>query len=132
MSEENPRIGSTLESLLREDGIYEDAKNHAIKAVLAYKLTQAMKAQRLSKARMAERMETSRSQLDRLLDPENERVTLHTLKRAAAAVGMRLELELRQSSGGGFTVPCSRAEHSRTEILAGEALSLAGPLRRAR
>ena len=97
MSEENPRIGSTLESLLREDGIYEDAKNHAIKAVLACKLTQAMKAQRLSKARMAERMETSRSQLDRLLDPENERVTLHTLKRAAAAVGMRLELELRQS-----------------------------------
>ena len=77
MSEENPRIGSTLESLLREDGIYEDAKNHAIKAVLAYKLTRAMKAQRLSKVRMAERMETSRSQLDRLLDPENERVTLH-------------------------------------------------------
>ena len=96
MSEENPRIGSTPESLLREDGIYEDAKNHAIKAVLAYKLTQAMKAQRLSKARMAERMETSRSQLDRLLDPENERVTLQTLKRAAAAVGMRLELELHQ------------------------------------
>ena len=44
---------------------------------------------------MAERMETSRSQLDRLLDPENEGVTLHTLKRAAVAVGMRLELELR-------------------------------------
>ena len=97
MNEENPHIGSTLECLLREDGIYEDAKNHAIKAVLAYKLTQAMKTQNLSKARMAERMETSRSQLDRLLDPENERVTLHTLKRAAAAVGMRIELELRQS-----------------------------------
>ena len=97
MSEENARIGSTLESLFREDGIYEDAKNHAIKAVLAHKLTQAMKSQNISKARMAERMETSRSQLDRLLDPENERVTLHTLKRAAAAVGIRLELELRQS-----------------------------------
>ena len=96
MSEENAHIGSTLESLLREDSIYEDAKNHAIKAVLAHKLTEAMKAQNLSKARMAERMETSRSQLDRLLDPDNERVTLHTLKRAAAAVGMRLELELRQ------------------------------------
>ena len=93
----NPRVGSTLESLLRGDGIYEDAKSHAIKAVLAYKLTQAMKAQNISKARMAERMETSRSQLDRLLDPENERVTLHTLKRAAAAVGMRIELDLRQS-----------------------------------
>ena len=76
MNEENVRVGSTLESLLREDGVYEDAKNHAIKAVLAYKLTQAMKSQNISKARMAERMETSRSQLDRLLDPENERVTL--------------------------------------------------------
>ena len=95
MPEKTPHLGSTLESLLREDGIYEDAKNDAVKAVLAYKLQQAMKEQNLSKARMAERMETSRSQLDRLLDPENEGVTLHTLKRAAAAVGMRLELELR-------------------------------------
>lgn len=96
MSEKNPRVGSTLEDLMREDGAYEDAKNYAIKSVLAYKLAQAMEAQKLSKARMAARMETSRSQLDRLLDPENEGVTLHTLKRAAAAVGMRLELELRQ------------------------------------
>ena len=92
MADENPRLGSTLESLLRDDGTYEDAKNDAVKSVLACKLEQAMKDQNLSKARMAERMETSRSQLDRLLDPENERVTLHTLKRAAAAVGMRLEL----------------------------------------
>ena len=97
MSEENAHLGSTLESMLRDDGICEDAKNHAIRAVLGYKLTQAMKAQNLSRARMAERMETSRSQLDRLLDPENERVTLHTLKRAAAAVGMRLDLELPRS-----------------------------------
>ncbi len=97
MSEKNPRVGSTLESLLREDGICEDAKSYAVKSVLAYKLAQAMEAQNLSKARMAARMETSRSQLDRLLDPENESVTLHTLKRAAAAIGMRLELELRQS-----------------------------------
>ena len=96
MTDRNPRVGSTLESLLREDGTYEEAKEHAIKAVLAYKLEQAMKAQNLSKAKMAERMDTSRSQLDRLLDPENEGVTLHALKRAAAAVGMRIELELRQ------------------------------------
>ena len=96
MTDRNPRVGSTLESLLREDGTYEDAKERAIKSVLAYKLEQAMKAQSLSKAKMAERMETSRSQLDRVLDPENEGVTLHALKRAAAAVGMRIELELRQ------------------------------------
>ena len=96
MTDRNPRVGSTLESLLRKDGTYEDAKEQAIKSVLAYKLERAMKAQNLSKAKMAERMETSRSQLDRLLDPENEGVTLHALKRAAAAVGMRIELELRQ------------------------------------
>ena len=95
MPDENPHLGSTLESVLREDGTYEDAKSDAVKSVLAYKLEQAMKDQKLSKTRMAERMETSRSQLDRLLDPENEGVTLHTLKRAAAAVGMSLELELR-------------------------------------
>ncbi len=95
MAKKNPRTGSTLESLLREDGVYEDAKNHAIKSVIAYKLEEAMKTQNLSKARMAKRMETSRSQLDRLLDPDNESVTLETLKRAANAVGMRLELKLR-------------------------------------
>ena len=54
-----------------------------------------MKAQNLLKAGMAAHMEISRSQLDRLLDPDNEGVTLHTLKRAAAAVGMRLEIDLR-------------------------------------
>ena len=92
---DNARVGSTLEDLLREDGSYQEAKNQAIKSVFAYKLEQAMKAQNLSKARMAARMETSRSQLDRLLDPDNDGVTLHTLKRAAAAVGMRLEIKLR-------------------------------------
>ena len=91
----NRRAGSTLESLLREDGSYEEARNQAIKSVLAYKLEGAMKAQNLTKAGMAARMETSRSQLDRLLDPDNDGVTLHTLKRAAAAVGMRLEIDLR-------------------------------------
>lgn len=96
MNRENPRVGSTLDSLLRRDDAYEDIRNDAIKAVLACKLKEAMETQNISKVRMAERMETSRSQLDRVLDPENEGVTLHTLKRAAAAVGMRLNLEIRQ------------------------------------
>ncbi len=59
MAKKNPHLGSTLESLLREDGTYEDAKTYAIKAVLAYKLEEAMKAQNLSKARMAKRSETA-------------------------------------------------------------------------
>ena len=98
MAKKNPRTGSTLESLLREDGLYEDAKNRATKSILAYKLTEAMNSENISKAQMAKRMKTSRSQLDHLLDPDNENVTLETLKRAATAVGMRLELELRPGS----------------------------------
>ena len=58
MADENPRVGSTLESLLQEDGTYEDAKEQAVKSVLVYKLEQAMKAQNLSKAKMAERRGT--------------------------------------------------------------------------
>jgi DNA-binding phage protein len=91
----NPRSGSTLEALLRADRHYEDCQTDAIKKVLAYKLGKAMEQKNLSKAAMASRMETSRSQLDRLLDPENESVTLHTMKKAAEAVGLKLELQLR-------------------------------------
>ena len=87
---ESSRLGSTLASLLREDDGYEDAKNQAVKSVLAHKL---------SRAGVAARMDTSCSLLDRSLDPDNDGVTLHTLKRAAAAVGMRLEIELRQVEG---------------------------------
>ena len=93
----NPRSGSSLEDLFREEGNYEEVKTGAIKSVLAHKLAQAMEAQALSKSQMAREMETSRAQVDRLLDPDNDSVTLHTLKRAAAVVGMRLELELHQS-----------------------------------
>ena len=64
---------------------------------MAYKLEQAMKAHKLSRVGMAARMDTSRSQLDRLLDPDNDGVTQHTPKHAAAAVGMRLEIDLRQA-----------------------------------
>ncbi len=95
MSRKNPGSGSTLEQLLKAEGAYEECKTNAIKKVLAYKLDEAMKAQNLSKASMARKMETSRSQLDRLLDPENESVTLHTMKKAASVVGLKLELQLR-------------------------------------
>ncbi len=70
-AESKSRVGSTLESLLREDDGYEEAKNQAVKSVLAHKLEHAMKAHKLSRVGMAARMNTSRSQLDRLLDPGN-------------------------------------------------------------
>jgi antitoxin HicB len=90
----NPQIGPLFEEWLKEQGIHEDVTNASIKRVLAWQLEQAMKEQKLSKAEMARRMETSRPQLDRLLDPDNEGVTLDTLTKAAAAVGRKIRLEL--------------------------------------
>jgi predicted XRE-type DNA-binding protein len=86
--------GSTLDAFLAEEGILEEATEHAIKGVLAWQIDQEMKARNLTKAAMARRMQTSRAQLDRLLDPENSSVTLHTLHRAATVLGKRLRVEL--------------------------------------
>jgi antitoxin HicB len=91
---EHGPLGSSLEDFLREEGMLEEATEHAIKAVIAWQLQQAMKEQRLTKKSMAERLGTSRSQLDRLLDPANEGVTLESLKRAANLVGKRLRIDL--------------------------------------
>ena len=90
----NPHIGSSLEDFLAEEGRLEEATETAIKRVLAWQIERAMRAEGLTKAEMARRMQTSRAQLDRLLDPENTSVTLHTMQRAAATVGRRLRLEL--------------------------------------
>jgi antitoxin HicB len=87
-------IGSSFDDMLREDGIYEEVTAAAIKRVLARQIEQAMKEQHLSKAEMARRMHTSRAALERLLDPENEAVTLNTLSKAATAIGRQLHLEL--------------------------------------
>lgn len=92
MKEQN--IGSSFDSWLRDEGIYEATTTAAIKRVLARQIEAAMTEQGVSKAEMARRMETSRSQLDRLLDPENGSVTLATLQKAAAAVGREVRLEL--------------------------------------
>ena len=89
------RIGSSFDDFLKEEGIHDVVTARAIKRVVARSLDRMMKEQGLSKAALADRMRTSRSQLDRLLDPENDSVTLDTLVRAAQAVGRRLYLELR-------------------------------------
>ncbi len=87
-------IGSTLESFLKEEGNYEETQATAIKRVLTWQLLETMKKQRISKSEMARRMNTSRAHLDRLLDPENDKVQLHTLYKAASAVGKQLHMEL--------------------------------------
>jgi hypothetical protein len=87
-------VGSSLDDLLQEEGIFEEVSAAAIKRVLARQIVVEMTEQNLTKAAMAQRMQTSRAQLDRLLDPENDSVTLNTLFRAATAVGRQIHLEL--------------------------------------
>jgi predicted XRE-type DNA-binding protein len=90
----NKNIGSSFDSFLREEGIYEETTANAIKRVLARQIEAAMKEKQFTKAEMARRMHTSRAALDRLLDPEYDAITLSTLRKAAAAVGRELRLEL--------------------------------------
>lgn len=90
----NPHVGSTFESWLDEQGIREEVTAAAIKEVIAAQLAAEMKKKGITKVRMAEMMETSRAQIDRLLDPTNSSATLETLMRAAKVLGRRLRLEL--------------------------------------
>jgi hypothetical protein len=82
--------GSTFDSFLEKEGIREEVEAVAIKRVLAWQLEQAMRDQQKTKQAMAKQLRTSRSQLDRLLDPQNVSVTLDTITRAARALGKRL------------------------------------------
>ncbi|HTY61859.1 MAG TPA: helix-turn-helix transcriptional regulator [Acidobacteriota bacterium] len=86
----NKHIGSSFDDFLKEEGIYEEATSHAIKRVIAWQLAEAMKANKISKSEMARRMKTSRTQVERFLDPENDSVQLNTIQKAAAIVGKRL------------------------------------------
>ncbi|MDP3526310.1 MAG: Fis family transcriptional regulator [Hoeflea sp.] len=91
---DNPHIGSSFESFLDEQGIREEVTAAAIKEVIAFQIAEEMQRKGITKARMAEMMNTSRAQLDRLLDPANGGTTLETLMRAAKVVGRQLRLEL--------------------------------------
>jgi DNA-binding Xre family transcriptional regulator len=90
----NAHIGSTLDSFLKEEGVLEEFRAAAVKEVIAWQIQQAMKKKKLTKNKMAELMQTSRAQLDRLLDPEQGNVTLDTLHRAAHVLGRELRVEL--------------------------------------
>ena len=94
MSDENRHIGSSLDDFLMDEGFLESSQLIAIKSVLAWQIAQFIKQKKLTKATMAARMNTSRSALDRLLDPDNDSVTLKTLQNAAEAIGAHLEIKL--------------------------------------
>lgn len=90
----HPNLGSTLTDFLNEEGIREQATATAVKRIIAWQLQQTMKEKRMTKTAMAAQMDTSRQQLNRVLNPEDGNVTIETLQRAAKAVGKSLRLEL--------------------------------------
>ncbi|MGD0156386.1 MAG: Fis family transcriptional regulator [Terracidiphilus sp.] len=86
-------MGSSIDDFLKEEGIFEEAQAQAIKEVVAWQLAKAMKERKISKSKMAAMLKTSRTQINRLLDPKND-ITLLSLQRAAAIVGRRVSIEL--------------------------------------
>ena len=90
----NKHRGPTLDSFLIEEGLHEELKAIVAKEAIAWQLQQAMKKQNISKKRLAEMMDTSRTQVNRILDPKAGNVTLETLQRAAKIVGRELRVEL--------------------------------------
>ena len=93
MSEKDQHWGSTLDDFLHEEGIYEAAKAEAVIRVITWQIAEEMRKQGITKTEMAERMHTSRAQVDRILKAKGN-VTIETLQRAAALVGRELRLEL--------------------------------------
>ena len=94
MNSKKKHIGSKFDDFLAEEGLLQQVEAVAIKRVVAYQIAAEMRAKHLTKSMLAQRMNTSRSSLDRLFDPENESVTLGTLNKAAAALGRKLEVQL--------------------------------------
>ena len=87
------QMGSSIDDFLKEEGIFEEAQAQAVKEVVAWQLAEAMRTKKISKARMATLLKTSRTQVDRLLDPQSD-ITLSSLQRAAEIVGRRVTIEL--------------------------------------
>ena len=91
---DNKYRGPTLDSFLEEEGVLAKFQARAIKEVIAWQLAEAMKERKLTKTALAALMGTSRTQVDRMLDPTDGNVTIETLQRAAAVVGRRIQLAL--------------------------------------
>ena len=94
MRTDNQHVGSGLDDLLDEDGLLEDVSAVAMKRVIAWQIAEAMKAEGLTKQAMADRMHTSRTQLNRVLDENAPGLTFETLSRAVAALGYKIRIDL--------------------------------------
>lgn len=89
----NKHAGSGFDDFLQEEGLLAETEAVALKRVLAFQLEKEMEERKLSKFAFARQMKTSRSSLDRLLDPDNPSVTLLTLEKAASVLGLQLKVE---------------------------------------
>ncbi len=94
IKQEKGQVGQSFEAFLQEEGRLEESTQQAVKRVIAFELEQAMKDQNLTKTQLAAQLKTSRTQLNRLLDPQNAGITLDSLVKAAQAVGRELHIEL--------------------------------------
>jgi len=92
---ETGKVGGSFEDFLKEQGTYEETTERAVKRVLAFQLAEEMKAKGITKVKMAEMLNTSRAQLNRLLDPTADNVTLKSLSKVAKLMGRSIHLELR-------------------------------------
>lgn len=97
MVKSNPHAGSNFDDFLKDEGMFEEVQAKALKRALSEQIEESMQAANISKVRMAEMMATSRSQLDRVLDPDNVSVQLDTLMKAARAVGKTVEIKFRNA-----------------------------------
>ena len=94
MTQKKGRIGSAFEDYLAELETREETRAIAVKRVLAWELGRTMERHQMSRSAMARAMGTSRSQLDRILDPDNDHINFATLTAAAKVLGLGLRLEL--------------------------------------
>jgi len=98
VTERNRHIGSSFERFLMHEGIHEEVTTHAWKRAFAWQVSEVMKSEGISENQMAKRMNTSRTQIDRLLDPNNPNVLLGTVQKAAAAIGKRITITLEDAT----------------------------------
>lgn len=108
----NSYMGSDFDDFLQGEGILEEVEIAAIKKVLAYKIANLMEAQKISKTEMANRMNTSRAALDRILDPENCSITLVTMDKAAKSVGAHLKISLEVDGPDSAKIPAKKKTQS--------------------
>jgi hypothetical protein len=97
VAKRNPHTGSRFDDFLKDEGIFDEVQAKALKRALAEQLEEGMTAAKLTKLEMARKMETSRSQLERVLDPENVSIQLDTLMKAARAVGRTVEIKIKRT-----------------------------------